>query len=257
MDEFRVAIPLAPVRAAPSYSAMYTSEALYGEKVSLLKAKGDWVFISQQQDGYQGYIHAGALQSCETQEGKSIYSPTHWISQSSTLLFKNADLKSPVIHRIPFASELSLTTLPDSSFSQTSCGFFVWSDHCLPVNKPINIDPLTLAKDYFLGMPYLWGGRSPAGADCSGLIQLLARSQGLSIPRDSGDQESFLKHQIPWDKRQSMDIVYWPGHTGILLDANTLLHATAFSLSCIIEPLADVVLRAGEASSVRRLFTFS
>ncbi len=254
MDEFRVVIPLAPVRAAPDSSAVYTSEALYGERIARLDTKDDWMLVSQHHDGYQGYIHASALQSCESQKSENIPPPTHWVSQSSTLLFKHADLKSPVIHRIPFASELNLTTLADSSFSQTNCGFFVWSDHCLPIGEPIGIDPLALAKEYFLGMPYLWGGRSPAGADCSGLIQLLARSQGLSIPRDSGDQESFLNNLIPMDERQPMDIVYWPGHTGILLDKDTLLHATAFSLSCIIESLSDVVQRAGEVSSVRRLF---
>jgi len=93
------------------------------------------------------------------------------------------------MHRIPFAAELTLTAISGSSFSKTHCGFFVWTDHCLSLGTPHPMQVIELAKSHFLGTPYVWGGRSPEGADCSGLIQLLARSQGIHIPRDSGDQE--------------------------------------------------------------------
>jgi cell wall-associated NlpC family hydrolase len=170
-------------------------------------------------------------------------------------LFQQPDIKSPIAHRIPFASEVFLTPIAESPFSRTTCGHFIWNNHCLSMEQKHTLDPIPLAKSIFLGAPYRWGGRSPEGVDCSGLIQLLARSQGLSIPRDSVDQESFIEQQVAADDYQTYDIVYWPGHTGILLDNATLLHATAFTLSCIVEPLEDVIRRAGPASSVRRLFT--
>ncbi|MFT6304046.1 MAG: hypothetical protein ACJAY2_003242, partial [Pseudomonadales bacterium] len=178
----------------------------------------------------------------------------HWVSQRSTFLFQRPDYKSAIAHRIPFASELSLTSVADSAFSETPCGHFVWTEHCLTLDQKHPLDPIALAKSIFLGAPYRWGGRSPDGADCSGLIQLLARSQRLSIPRDSGAQEPFIKQQVLVGDHQAFDIVYWPGHTGLLLDDHSLLHATAYSLSCIVEPLEYVIRRAGPVSSIRRLF---
>jgi len=257
MNNYQVVVPISTVRDSPSSGATCTSEALYGETVSLLESHGEWMHVSQHHDNYRGFINKQDLKAvptsgtgCET----DTHAPTHWVKQSSTLLFKKPDLKSEIAHRIYFASELHLISIENTSFSQNSCGHFVWTEHCNSIDKTTSLDPITLAKSHFLGMPYVWGGRSSAGADCSGLIQLLARSQGLRIPRDSGDQEAFIKSVVPMDKRQTLDIVYWPGHTGMLLDANTLLHATAYKLSCVIEPLSDVTNRAGSPSSIRRLF---
>jgi hypothetical protein len=254
MSEYRVRVPLAQVSASASENASCTSEALYGERVTLLERQHDWGFIRQSHDGYQGFIKLDDIKTTSLDNTQRCDS-THWVSQRSTLLFRQPDLKSPIALRIPFASELSLTSLADSAFSETDCGHFVWTDHCLELNQTHALDPLSLAKSLFLGAPYRWGGRSPEGADCSGLIQLLARSQGLSIPRDSGDQEAFIELQILANDYQALDIVYWPGHTGILLDSGTLLHATAHTLSCIVEPLEAVIERAGDVSSVRRLFS--
>jgi len=124
----------------------------------------------------------------------------------------------------------------------------------LKIDQPIDVTPLHLARSHFLGAPYLWGGCTPEGLDCSGLVQALAQARGLSIPRDSGDQEKALTNNIAIGEQKSQDIVYWPGHTGILVDPETLLHATAHSLSCVVEPLVDVIQRAGPISSIKRLF---
>jgi len=104
-----------------------------------------------------------------------------------------------------------------------------------------------------LNAPYLWGGRSTDGCDCSGLVQLLAAAKGFKVPRDSGDQERALLNDVDFDKRASENLVYWPGHVGILQTPDLLLHATAHSLRCCVEPLQDVIRRAGEPSSVKRL----
>lgn len=253
MTKYKVKVPIAQICASAAENARCTSEALYGEPVMLLETHHNWGLIRQLHDNYEGFIKLDDLSETNLSTPPSDNN-THWVSQRSTLLFQHADLKSPISHRIPFGSELSLSTIADSTFSKTSCGYFVWTDHCLRMEQRHSMDPIELAESMFLGAPYRWGGRSPEGADCSGLIQQLARSQRLAIPRDSGEQEAFIAHQINANDFQRFDIVYWPGHTGILLDNATLLHATAYTLSCIIEPLADVVKRAGTISSVKRLF---
>ena len=252
--DYVVKVPIAQVSESASELARCTSEALYGEKVTLLGSETNWGLISQSHDGYKGYIKIDDLADINA-DNVSVPETTHWVCQRSTLLFKQPDLKSPITHRIPYGSELSLNAINDQDFSSTACGNFVWTKHCLAITQKHFLDPITLAQTVFLGAPYRWGGRSPEGADCSGLIQQLARSQALSIPRDSGDQESFIKQQVAANDYQPSDIVYWPGHTGILTNKSTLLHATAHTLSCILEPLDAVIKRAGPISSVRRLFS--
>lgn len=251
MSIFRISKPVAPLQSAPSHNATCVSEALYGERATALEAHGQWMLVRQQHDGYEGFIHSDGLIRID----EAYPAPTHWVALRSTLLFSEPDIKSRVIYRVPFASELTLASINSSSFSKTHCGFYIRTDHCLPLGTAHPLKPIELARSYFLGAPYLWGGRSPEGADCSGLIQLLARSQGIRIPRDSGDQEKANNHTITEDQLRPNDIVYWPGHTGLLLDHQTLLHATAHSLSCVEEPLEAVINRAGTPSSYKRLFT--
>jgi len=246
---------IASVMSMPSRDATCISEALYGEHVIVLEQHGSWVKVRQAHDGYTGFMDKNDLVSSVKMVQPHDFETTHWVEARSTLLFKEPDMKSPVVHRLSFASELSLTKSSTALFSLTSCGYYAWNAHCLPMNQPHSADPLTLAQTHFLGTPYRWGGRSTAGVDCSGLVQLLARSQGLSIPRDSGDQEQFLKTNVHNDDYAPMDLIYWPGHTGILLSADTLLHATAHTLNCLIEPLSAVIARAGKVSSAKRLFS--
>jgi cell wall-associated NlpC family hydrolase len=252
-SEFRVSVPIAQLSDSPTTNARCSSEALYGEQITLLETQNKWGLVRQAHDGYEGFLKLGDLDD-NTPNNPLLNTSTHWVSQRSTLLFQQPDIKSSIAHRIPFFSQLSLTSIEDSAFSETACGHFVWTEHCLTLEQKHTLDPISLAKSMFLGTPYRWGGRSPEGADCSGLIQLLARSQGLSIPRDCIDQEPFIEQVVLVGDHQALDIVYWPGHTGLLLDNDSLLHATACSLSCIVEPLEVVIRRAGPVSSVRRLF---
>lgn len=244
-------VPITPVLSHPDANAICTSEALYGETIEVLSREGDWAAIRQSHDGYEGFMDARYLQIHNPDKDST---STHWVTQRNTLLFQQADIKSPLIHRLPFGAELVLTDRVSGSFSQTACGHHVWTAHCLPLSQNYPADPLELAKTVFLGTAYRWGGRSPEGIDCSGLVQALARSQGLAIPRDSGDQEAFLQVDVKADDWRAMDLVFWPNHTGILVSPTEILHATAHFLSCVIEPLESVMLRAGPVSSVKRLF---
>lgn len=245
-----IRVPIAALMAEPCGTAECVSEALYGEQLEIIERQKEWIFVRLRRDDYKGFI-----QTTQTSCLHPVTTERHYrIIQRSTLLFSEPNIKSTVSHRVPFGCELQLKESIDDSFSKTACGYYVWTDHCLPVDQPYPSNVLTLASSHFLGAPYRWGGRSPEGIDCSGLIQALAHSQGISIPRDSGDQESYIKTHVPLNSIATLDLVYWPGHTGILISPNQLLHATAFTLDCRIEALDDVVKRAGAISSVRRLF---
>lgn len=248
---YRVRVTITSVLSRPAAEAMCTSEALYGEIVEVLSHYGDWMAIRQQRDGYEGYVLACHLQAIDP---AICLANTHWVVHRSTLLFQRADIKSRMMHRIPFGAELTLTDTVTSSFSKTACGHYVWTAHCLPLTVHYPSSPLELAKSLFLGTVYRWGGCTPEGFDCSGLVQVLARSQGFSLPRDSGDQEACLQTDVSEGDYRARDLVFWPGHTGILISPEEILHATAHLLSCVIEPLENVIERAGEVSSVKRLF---
>lgn len=250
-SRYRVSVTITSVLAHPAPDAMCTSEAVYGEIVEVLSHHGDWVAVRQQRDGYEGYVLASHLQVIDP---ATSLSSTHRVVRRSTLLFQQADIKSPLMHRIPFGAELALTDSETGSFSKTACGYYVWTAHCLPLSEHYPDDPLELAKSLFLGTVYRWGGCTPEGIDCSGLVQALARSQGFSLPRDSGDQEAYLQTSVSPGDYRAGDLVFWPGHTGILISPAEILHATAHSLSCVVEPLENVIERAGEVSSVKRLF---
>lgn len=220
---------------------------LFGELVEVLEQDAHWYKIRGARDRYQGYIEADSCDLTNT-------STSHWVVTRATLVFENPDIKSTVVQRLLFGSELSLSdTSIGESFQKVCGGGFVWAAHCRPINTALKSSMIEIALSNYLHAPYLWGGRSTDGCDCSGLVQMLAMAVGFGLPRDSADQEASLKSDVKYEDRAAEDLVYWPGHVGILQSQDQLLHATAHSLSCCIEPLADVVERAGQASSIKRL----
>ena len=246
------------MREAPHHAAQCTSECLYGEVFELNLAYGEpsatnghWLHVTAQRDGYEGYIEKKHVNRLSVE----LSGPTHYVSTRSTLVFGNASIKASVLMRLPFLAKVTVTAKLDNSLYALDNGGYIWAQHLHTIDTPIAENAIAVAHSHFLGAPYLWGGCSPAGVDCSGLVQALAQSQGIAIPRDSHQQEDALKNDITFSERQAHDIVYWPGHTGILVDAQSLLHATAHSLNCLVEPLDDVINRAGKISSIKRLFS--
>ena len=252
--------PIAPVFATADERSERVSECLHGERVTKLSDHGQFVEVRAEIDGYCGYVEREHLQT-ENPEQVTLSDSTakcYQVARRSTLLFSGPDIKSAVVAHLPLLAVVKLDpgySHHDSSqkLAKTCCGRFIVCDHLMDAGSHLPIDRVSLAQLLYSGAPYLWGGRTPVGCDCSGMIQAVARLTGVYLPRDSGEQEEAIEEVVEFEQRTSADLVFWPGHVGILQSADTLFHANAHSMDCRIEPLQAVMKRAGEPSSLRRL----
>ncbi len=247
LNAIRICIPLCTVKESPDHNAKASSELLFGERIEILQLLGSWAKIRTIEDGYTGFVENTSYES-------TLINATHWVSNRATFIFESADIKSPVVNRLLFGSQVSLSMCNiDSNFMCVENIGFIWAGHCQSANAKSSLSLIELAQNNYLDAPYLWGGRSSDGCDCSGLVQMLAKAKGISIPRDSGDQENALPLNVSYENRQSGNLVFWPGHVGILKTENLILHSTAHTLRCCVEPLASVIERAGLPSSIKQI----
>jgi len=231
--ETSVAAASAVLRGRPDAGAPATSELLFGEAFRVFEYGGRWAWGQAAHDGYVGYVEATAL----TQHAPA---PTHRIAAPQGLVFADADIKSPVLRTLPLGARVAVAASA-GRFHALAGGGFVHDCHIGPL-APLGGDPVAVAMS-FIGTPYRWGGRTRAGIDCSGLVQQALMACGIACPRDSDQQREGLGTRVdPADVRRG-DLVYFPGHVGIMADATNLLHANAHWMATVIEPLADVVAR--------------
>lgn len=223
----------------PDNSSPSVSYGLYGEKIKILSQENDFIYIESVLDSYKGYVSKECLSDFPN------FNPSHYVSRGSTLLFKQADIKSSLPEIRYFGTPLMIVSdkLINDRFYALSTGGYILKDHITPIGQPVTKDYVALAEKFFLQTPYLWGGRTAHGIDCSGLVQICLMGVGHYVPRDSSDQETFFS-----DKKEPLsyhrgDIVFWKGHVGMMVDDRHLIHANATHMACIIEPLEDVIER--------------
>lgn len=221
----------------PDLSSPAVSQLLHGETFAVIDAAGGWAWGYGTHDHYVGYVREDALGAPEE--------ATHVVTVPLALVFAATDIKSAVVARLPMGARFRGE--PGEDFV-AAAGGFVHVRHVQPV-AAVAKDAAGIAER-LIGAPYLWGGRGAGGIDCSGLVQLALGLCGHAIPRDTDLQRDQIGHEIaPGEQLRRNDLVFFPGHVGMMIDEARVIHANAFWMAVTIEPLADVVHRLSETVS--------
>lgn len=245
----RVLDATAALRRAPSPDAPLDTEALHGETVTVYDINDEgWAWGQLDQDGYVGWLPAGALIDMPAE-------PTHRVAPLRTFLYPGPSIKLPPVAALSLGSRVRVERL-HGDFAVTAQGA-IFAAHLDPVDR--NEPDFVAVAERFVGVPYLWGGRTSLGLDCSGLAQVSLAAAGIRAPRDSDMQEAAVGSPVaPGAALRRGDLVFWRGHVGLMQDASTLLHANGHFMLVTSEPLAEAVARieakgGGPVTSVRRL----
>jgi cell wall-associated NlpC family hydrolase len=244
-----IVVGQAPLRRAPSENAALETEALLGERVLVYDATPEgWSWVQLQTDHYVGWMPTSALTA-------RAQAPTHRVSALRTLIFPEASIKTPPIGAPPFGAAVRIVK-EAGAFLVTDSGGHIPAQHLMALGN--HERDFVAVAERFLHTPYLWGGKSNNGIDCSGLVQVAMHAAGIPCPRDSDMQEAALGKSVSVDPEtwKRGDLIFWKGHVAIVHD-NGLLHANAFHMAVAIEPVAEALARiehAGEkVRTVRRL----
>jgi hypothetical protein len=239
-------VPSAALRRAPSRAAEQLDQLLFGELFEVLDVADGWAFGQAVRDGYVGYVEAGGL-------GGPPGTPTHRVRALRTYGFSAPSIKA-VPNGLYSMNALLAAEEHEGRFVKTAAGWFV-AEHLAPIGDR-EADYVAVAER-FVGTPYQWGGRESLGLDCSGLVQQALYASGRTCPRDS-DQQAAMGEPVEAEMLRRGDLVFWRGHVAIMTSATDIVHANAYHMEVVVEPLAEAVARTsarggGEPTAHRRV----
>jgi len=229
-----VVVPLANLLAAPE--GVRDRQLLLGDRVLVLDRRDQYAFVQAAKDGYCGYVEEACLGQDQ--------SATHWVAVPATHLYGTASIKKIERAMLSLGARLSISKI-DGKFAETTDGRFVPATHLLPIGEVLD-DPASVAE-MFLGTPYLWGGNSRSGIDCSGVVQASLLACGKACPGDSDLQYEALG--APVDEGSGYrrgDLFFWKGHVAMAVDGERIIHANGFRMAVTYEGIAEALQRISE-----------
>jgi cell wall-associated NlpC family hydrolase len=252
-----VLAPQAPLRREPRPDAPLDTETLKGERVMVYDTNEEgWAWGQLAADNYVGWLPSAAL-------GPPGPPPTHKVIALRTFVFPGPSIKMPPLEALPFGATLNIDRVKDR-MAITPSGGHIPAPHIAPIGDQER--DFVAVAERFVGAPYLWGGKTALGLDCSGLVQIALSACGLPCPRDSDMQERAVGAAVDYKAAgftlQRGDMIFWAGHVAIARDRDSLVHANAFHMAAVIERADEAIARIRAMSggalgsaitSVRRL----
>lgn len=235
----RIGAPVADVHSAPRSDAGMDTQFLHGDAVRVFERREGWAWVQAEHDGYVGYVNTNALADTD-------FTPTHRVTAQRSFVYPEPELKKPAIAAHSMGAAVSVSEIVENRGTQymlLASGGAMIAGHLQPLASHQE-DYVTVAE-IFLHTPYLWGGTSGFGIDCSGLVQLSMRMAGKTVLRDTDMQADSIGTLIdPAETAlQRGDLVFWKGHVAIMLDHEMMLHANGNTMTVAREPLSDAIER--------------
>jgi cell wall-associated NlpC family hydrolase len=236
-EEFEITDALAPLRTGPSSDAELATQAFRGERVTIYDRNGEGFAWGQlNSDGYVGWLPDRALE-------KPGAVPTHKVTALRTFAFPGPSIKLPPVETLVMGATITVLR-EDGPFAVTREGWHLPRQHIGSIDH--HASDFVAVAERFVGTPYLWGGKSSLGIDCSGLVQVSLNAAGTGCPRDSDMQRDGLGRALDRaesKKLQRGDLIFWKGHVAIVRDGDSIVHANAHHMATVVENTREAIAR--------------
>ena len=237
----QISVAFTDIRSRPDRLASIDTQLLYGDQVTIFDESDGWLWVQNTDDGYVGWIEAAVIDN-------AISKATHFVSVPRTFFYPEPDIKKPHRGIRSLGSRFEVVDTAETRgtpFLITARGDAVFAGHARPCTD--RFDDYVSVAESLLATPYLWGGTTAYGVDCSGFVQLAMKMAGRSVLRDSDMQAATIGEAI--DDLTSVtqlkrgDLVFWHGHVGICQGHGRMIHANAHTMNVASEPIEEAIAR--------------